>query len=103
LQNFSKIDRESGADNGLIYLRGFETENFASAKLQQICLFYGCAHKMHRLEGVSTTRQQKSPVNRGIFGDTMEDTVQKSCWGVTARAVIGFVGLLALIYLFGGL
>lgn len=33
----------------------------------------------------------------------MEDTVEKSCWGVTARAVIGFVGLLALVYLFGGI
>lgn len=33
----------------------------------------------------------------------MEETVQKSCWGITARAVFGFVGLLALIYLFGGL
>ncbi len=33
----------------------------------------------------------------------MEETVQKSCWGVTARTVIGFVGLLALIYLFGGI
>lgn len=32
----------------------------------------------------------------------MEDTVQKSCWGVTARAVFGFAILIFLIYLFGG-
>ncbi len=33
----------------------------------------------------------------------MEDTVQKSCWGVTARAVIGFAGLLVLAYFLGGI
>ena len=36
-------------------------------------------------------------------GAKMEETVQKSCWGVTARAVIGFAGVLALVYLFGGI
>ena len=36
------------------------------------------------------------------FGDTMENTVEKSCWGVTVRAVAGFAGILALAYLFGG-
>jgi len=39
----------------------------------------------------------------GIIGAIMEDTVRKSCWGVTVRAVIGFAGLLALVYLFGGI
>tara|TARA_R110002020_G_scaffold35743_9_gene107820 strand:- start:1470 stop:1610 length:141 start_codon:yes stop_codon:yes gene_type:complete len=38
-----------------------------------------------------------------VTGVTMEDTVQKSCWGITARAVIGFSGILALAYLFGGI
>jgi hypothetical protein len=33
----------------------------------------------------------------------MEETVQKSCWVVTARAVIGFAGILVLVYLFGGI
>lgn len=33
----------------------------------------------------------------------MEDTVHKSCWGVTVRAVIGFAGILVLAYLFGGI
>jgi hypothetical protein len=33
----------------------------------------------------------------------MEDTAPKSCWGITARAVIGFAGLLVLAYLIGGI
>lgn len=32
----------------------------------------------------------------------MEDTTQKSCWGVTAKAVIGFAGILLLAWLVGG-
>jgi hypothetical protein len=36
-------------------------------------------------------------------GVIMEETAQKSCWGITARAVIGFSGILALAYLFGGI
>lgn len=38
-----------------------------------------------------------------ITGVIMEETAQKSCWGITARAVIGFSGILALAYLFGGI
>ncbi|MGJ7041875.1 hypothetical protein J2Y63_005153 [Shinella sp. BE166] len=33
----------------------------------------------------------------------MESTVQKSCWGVTARAVLGFGAVLVIAYLFGGI
>lgn len=33
----------------------------------------------------------------------MDETVQKSCWGITARAVIGFTGILVLAFLFGGI
>ena len=32
----------------------------------------------------------------------MDETVQKSCWGVTAKAVIGFAGIMLLTWLFGG-
>ncbi|MEO3385937.1 hypothetical protein [Mesorhizobium sp. CAU 1741] len=32
----------------------------------------------------------------------MDESVQKSCWGVTAKAVIGFGGILLLVWLFGG-
>ena len=37
------------------------------------------------------------------FGVIMEDTVHKSCWGITVRTVIVFLGLLGVIYLFGGI
>ena len=32
----------------------------------------------------------------------MDDSVQKYCWGVTAKAVIGFAGIMLLAWLFGG-
>lgn len=32
----------------------------------------------------------------------MNDGIQKSCWGVTAKAVIGFAGFLLLAWLIGG-
>jgi len=37
------------------------------------------------------------------IGEIMESTVQKSCWGVTARAVLGFGVVLVIAYLFGGI
>ena len=32
----------------------------------------------------------------------MDETEQKSCWGVTAKAVVGFAGILLLAWLVGG-
>jgi len=32
----------------------------------------------------------------------MDESVQKSCWGVTAKAVIGFAGLILLAWIFSG-
>jgi hypothetical protein len=32
----------------------------------------------------------------------MDDNVQKSCWGITAKAVLGFAGILLLVWLIGG-
>ena len=32
----------------------------------------------------------------------MDESVQKSCWGVTAKAVIGFACIIMLAWLFGG-
>ncbi|WP_395446736.1 hypothetical protein [Aminobacter sp. UC22_36] len=32
----------------------------------------------------------------------MDDGVQKSCWGLTAKAVIGFAGFLLLAWLVSG-
>ncbi|MGQ3214827.1 MAG: hypothetical protein ACT6U0_20815 [Shinella sp.] len=37
------------------------------------------------------------------IGVIMESTAQKSCWGVTARAVLGFGVVLVIAYLFGGI
>jgi hypothetical protein len=35
------------------------------------------------------------------IGVIMEETIQKSCWAVTFKALAGFAGILALAYLFG--
>jgi hypothetical protein len=32
----------------------------------------------------------------------MDDGIQKSCWGLTAKAVIGFAGIVLLAWLVGG-
>ncbi|TWG99072.1 hypothetical protein L598_001600000360 [Mesorhizobium sp. J18] len=32
----------------------------------------------------------------------MDDTVQKSCWGVTAKAVVGFATIILMAWLFSG-
>ena len=32
----------------------------------------------------------------------MDDSVGKSCWGLTAKAVIGFAGIMLLVWLIGG-
>ncbi len=32
----------------------------------------------------------------------MVDTTPKSCWGLTAKAVVGFAGVLLLVWLVGG-
>ncbi|MCC6205388.1 MAG: hypothetical protein IT533_10385 [Hyphomicrobiales bacterium] len=32
----------------------------------------------------------------------MDDSVQKSCWGVTAKAVVGIAALMLLVWLVSG-
>ncbi len=32
----------------------------------------------------------------------MDESVQKSCWGLTAKAAVGFAGIILLAWLFGG-
>ncbi len=32
----------------------------------------------------------------------MDDSVQKSCWGVTAKAILGFAGIILIAWLIGG-
>jgi hypothetical protein len=33
----------------------------------------------------------------------MEETAQKSCWAFTARAVVGFAGILVVAFILGGI
>jgi len=40
-------------------------------------------------------------VNR-LTGIELDDNAQKSCWGVTAKALIGFAGIILLAWLFSG-
>ncbi|GLQ39365.1 hypothetical protein GCM10007908_29850 [Rhizobium albus] len=52
----------------------------------------------------SETRTTTVPYDIGASsGVMMEETAQKSCWAFTARAVVGFAGILVLAYLFGGI
>jgi len=37
-----------------------------------------------------------------IDKDIMDESVQKSCWGVTAKAVIGFAVIILLAWLMSG-
>jgi hypothetical protein len=57
-------------------------------------------HPSHAAERPPERTRPEICVSTGVI---MEETAQKSCWGITARAVIGFSGLLALAYLFGGI
>lgn len=50
------------------------------------------------IAALSKRRAKKSVHLTGVI---MEDTVQKSCWGVTIKALAGFAGIMALAYLFG--
>lgn len=76
-----------------------------AVKLPRKGLFCSCEGSRVKLENGPTTKRETSAggCDEASYGVNMEETVQKSCWGVAARAVIGFVGLLALIYLFGGI
>jgi hypothetical protein len=43
-----------------------------------------------------------APWGRRVNRKIMDDGIQKSCWGVTAKAVVGFAGILLLAWLIGG-
>jgi hypothetical protein len=68
-----------------------------------------CFRRFCHCEGPSESVSQPANAYRrqvrtsaGVFRIIMEDTTQKSCWGVTAKAVIGFAGILLLAWLVGG-
>jgi hypothetical protein len=48
------------------------------------------------------TRRRNSRSGGDSNRKIMDDGIQKSCWGVTAKAVVGFAGILLLAWLVGG-
>lgn len=58
-------------------------------------------HEFFIKEGAMQRRAAVATISS--IGEIMESTVQKSCWGVTARAVLGFGAVLIIAYLFGGI
>jgi hypothetical protein len=52
--------------------------------------------------GPGTRRRKRRYRGRQVNRKIMDDGIQKSCWGVTAKAVVGFAGILLLAWLIGG-
>jgi hypothetical protein len=42
------------------------------------------------------------PQDQFIDRNIMDESIQKSCWGVTAKAMVGFASILLLAWLIGG-
>ena len=59
-------------------------------------------HEFFTKESAVQRRERLLRCNPSI-GEIMETTAQKSCWGVTVRAVLGFGVVLVVAYLFGGI
>ncbi|MGI6853109.1 hypothetical protein [Mesorhizobium sp. 1B3] len=59
--------------------------------------------RIHR-PGLGSEQADRGKVSRLMNGqkEIMEDSVNKSCWGLTAKAVIGFAGIILLAWLVGG-
>lgn len=52
----------------------------------------------------SNTTNDNAPLTVGASnGVMMEETAQKSCWAFTARAVVGFAGILVVAFILGGI
>jgi len=54
-----------------------------------------------RIQPAETSWADKTHRLRGEQ-EIMEESAQKSCWGLTAKAVIGFAGVILLVWLVGG-
>lgn len=62
------------------------------------------AHKVVS-SGPSATRKKQRQAALAWLRDLLEimdESVQKSCWSLTAKAVIGIAGLILLVWLVGG-
>lgn len=53
-----------------------------------------------RRRRVGATPNQETAIRGRI--EIMDETVQKSCWGVTAKAVLGFACVILIAWLIGG-
>jgi hypothetical protein len=54
------------------------------------------------LFGERADAQKRTPQGNGSIRAIMDDSVQKSCWGVAAKAVLGFAVAMLLTWLIGG-
>jgi hypothetical protein len=52
--------------------------------------------------GWDVTVNHRESTDKTELQEIMEDTAQKSCWGLTAKAVVGFAGIILLVWLVGG-
>ncbi|WEX79282.1 hypothetical protein PYH37_003654 [Sinorhizobium numidicum] len=70
-------------------------------ELDTILPYFDIAH-LHILQYARAEMRASELLGPRVFGEIMDNTIQKSCWGVTIRAVAGFAGVLVLAHLFGG-
>ena len=55
------------------------------------------------VDALSFEAPKTAAATTSSIGEIMESTVQKSCWGITVRAVLGFGAVLTIAHLFGGI
>lgn len=80
----------------------------SAARLRHVFAFFrGCQSAREGLSrallgaGCNGVTIAGSPQKR-VFRYIMDDDVQKSCWGLTAKAVVGFAVFLLLAWLISG-
>ena len=68
--------------------------------------FCNCEMSVGEVKATRKAARSPAPGGRGgrsVSGkDIMDDSVQKSCWGVAAKAVVGFAFIILLAWLIGG-
>ena len=67
----------------------------------QFCHFLQLSRQGFFNKWIAGRRKEKGVPSQS--GDIMEDTVHKSCWGVTVRALLAIVVLMGAAFLFGGI
>lgn len=78
----------------------------AMQNLPCFCRFRSCevSCEVVSSEPSATGKKQRQAALAQIrdFLEIMDEGVQKSCWGLTAKAVVGIAGLILLVWLVGG-